>query len=168
MKAVLIALFVLQTFCAAAQKKLSLAAVGNVNVATKGLGLNDAGFGLAVAANALPKHALQPKVEAGIDRFIGDKLLALDANGNALNRNPAVWSTKAGVELFPASSYSLSAAYGLAHYSWKGETVNHGIFKAALAVYFGQGRKGLFALSYSALPNRGIRFFGLHAGFRFL
>ena len=74
-------------------------ATGNFNFKTKGLAMNDAGFGIGFDASLFAKHKLQLLLETNADVFIGDKELLVDAQGRE-NKSPTIYSIKAGPQFF--------------------------------------------------------------------
>lgn len=72
-------LFALNGVCA--QRPLTVSAGASFDLGVKGFGVNDAGFGLYGNVNLLAKKPLQLRVEGGVDKLIGDKLLEIDSVG---------------------------------------------------------------------------------------
>src|SRR3982074_1518171 len=96
---IIIIYFLLPTTYGQFEKFLSLMATGNFDFKTKGLAMNDAGFGIGLDATLFSKHKLQFLIETNADQFIGDKLLRVDAQGRHLT-SAAIYSMNAGPQFF--------------------------------------------------------------------
>lgn len=160
--------FLVLLFSAAAyaQKKYTLALAANFNFATKGLGTNDVGIGFALHSTYAVHSKLLLRGEAGVDHFVGNKLLYTDASGNSYSGNPTLTSVKAGPAYRIADNLSLAALYGFTRYRYFGQTVNAGNYKFLLNASFGQKKKSALGLYYSGL--QGVHFWGTSFGYRIL
>jgi hypothetical protein len=150
------------------QKNFSLGLGADFSFATKGLGLNDAGIGFHLQGNLFARHSLQLRIEAGLDKFIADKLLALDPNGNAYERNPAVKRILAGPEYFPHKKISVAALYGVVWNNWMNKHEAEDGFRVLLSGHLGKQRKFIPALSFTVLPGTGVQYFTLSVGAKLL
>ena len=93
-------------------------AIGNFNFKTKGLAMNDAGFGIGFDASLFAKHKLQLLLETNANVFIGDKELLVDAQGRE-NKSQTIYSIKAGPQFFIFERIALSTTFGVAWHSVK-------------------------------------------------
>lgn len=150
-------------------KSFHLVASANADVGLRGLANNEVGMGVGVDAFLFAKNKLQVLVEAGAERFIGDKLYVLDARGRE-NKTAAIYTLKAGPQFFVSNRISLSATVGPGWHSVRdiGFTTDIG-FKYAIAAYLGDQRRSVTKIFMVNIPNKNlrIRYFGLQFGYRF-
>jgi hypothetical protein len=172
MKKMLLTAFLFLFFFAfaKAQRKYAVALGANLNFATKGLGTNDVGIGFVLQSTYTLHSKLLVRGEAGLDHFIGNKLLYADAAGNTYSGNPTIVSVKAGPAYKIAENLSLAALYGIARYRYFGQTVNAGNYKLLLNASLGQKKKSVVGIYYSGLhkEGKGVHFLGTSFGYRIL
>jgi len=147
-----------------AQKNLSLGLGGDFSFATKGLGLNDAALGFHLQGNLFAKRSLQLHIETGIDKFIADKLLAIDMNGDAYERNPAIKRIIAGPEFFWNKKVSTGALYGVVWNNWYNNKTAQDGLKFFLTGYLGKQERFITSLAFTTLPGASVHFFSLSVG----
>ena len=164
-----ITLFLSLTSYGQLDKSLSLIATGNFDFKTKGLALNDAGFGIGLDASFFSKHKFQLLLETSADRFIGDKDFVTADEGRE-NKSPAIYSIKAGPQFFISKNIALSATFGPAWHSIQavGFTRDYG-FKFGATGFLGDKRRLVTKIFMVYIPkeNLNIRYFGLALGYRF-
>lgn len=148
------------------QRNFSLSAGGSFNFAAKGLGLNDGGLGFHVQGNLFAAHPLQLRIEAGLDKFLGDKQLEIDINGNSYERNPTITKVLSGAEYFLNKDLSLAALYGVVWNNWRNNTKVQGGLKFLVAGHLGKRQRFTPALFYTVLPGDGIHYLSLNVGCR--
>jgi hypothetical protein len=150
-------------------KSFSLMATGNFDFKTKGLALNDAGFGIGLDGSLFSKHKLQLLLETSTDRFIGDKQFILADEGRE-NKSPAIYSIKVGPQFFISKNIALSTTFGPAWHSIQaiGFTRDYG-FKFGATGFLGDKRRLVTKIFMVYIPkdNLNIRYFGLALGYRF-
>lgn len=148
---------------------LTLMASGNFDFKTKGLALNDAGFGIGFDVSFFSKRKLQLLLETNTDWFIGDKLLQIDSEGRHLT-SANIYSIKAGPQFFISKNIALSTTFGPAWHSIKaiGFTRDYG-FKFGATGFLGDKRRLVTKIFMVYIPNDNlnIRYFGLALGYRF-
>jgi hypothetical protein len=151
------------------EKPLSLTAGSNFNFKTKGLGMNDAGFGINLDASLFAKHKLQLLVETGSAIFIGNKLRIVYADGTE-NKNPVIYSIKAGPRFFISKNIALSATFGPEWHSASAVSFTaDNSFKFAATGFFGVKRRLVAEIFMVDTPKDSvnIRYFGIGLGYRF-
>lgn len=153
-----------------AQKNYSLFVSANFDFLTKGLGTNDAGFGLTLHSNFFTKQRLQLKAEVSLDHFIGNKLLMVDSLGNHYYGNPTMLSIKAGPEIFIARKISVSALYGLVRYKFFADEIYSESIKIALVVQPPKHKNMRIGFYFTKLPDSksAVHYFGINVGFRII
>jgi hypothetical protein len=143
-------------------------ATGNFDFKTKGLALNDAGFGIDLSASIFSKYKLQLLLETSTDRFIGDKQFIVADEGRE-NKSPAIYSIKAGAQYFISRKIAFSTTFGPAWYSIQaiGFTRDYG-FQFGVTGFFGDKRRLVTKIFMVDIPkdNLNIRYFGLALGYR--
>lgn len=164
----LIALLLFSFFQAYSQKNFSLGLGADFSFATKGLGLNDAGIGFHLQGNLFARHSLQFRIEAGLDKFVADKLLAFDPNGGTYERNPTVKRILAGPEYFPHKKISVAALYGVVWNNWMNKREAEDGFRVLLNGHLGKKQKFIPALSFTFLPGTRVQYFTLGVGLKLL
>ena len=150
-------------------KSFSLMATGNFDFKTKGLALNDAGFGIGLDASFFSKHKIQLLLETSGDRFIGDKDF-ITADEGRENKSPAIYSIKVGPQFFISKNIALSATFGPAWHSIQaiGFTRDYG-FKFGATGFLGDKKRLVTKIFIVYIPkdNLNIRYFGIALGYRF-
>lgn len=150
-------------------RSFSIITSANFNFNTKGLATNEAGVGISADAILFAKHKLQLLIETSSERFIGDKLLTVDARGRE-NKNAAIYTIKAGPQFFLSKKIALSTTIGPAWHSIEavGFTRDYGL-KFAVAGFLGHKRRLVARIFMVDIPNDNlnIRYLGLQLGFRF-
>ena len=149
-------------------KSFSLTATCNFNFKTKGLALNDAGFGIGLDGSLFSKHKLQLLLETSTDRFIGDKEFIVADEGRE-NKSPAIYSIKVGPQFFIFKSIAFSTTFGPAWHSIQavGFTRDYG-FKFGATGFFGEKKRLVTKIFMVDIPkdNLNVRYFGLALGYR--
>jgi hypothetical protein len=150
------------------QKNFDIGASGNISFATKGLGPNEIGLGVAAYANIFAKNKLRIRIEAGLDQFIGNKLLEIDSLGNKNSGTPALIGARLGPEFFIAENISVAALYGFVRYNYFGDEIGTGNFRMLLNTYLGERKKTFIGLYHSRSDfKKGVQFWGVSLGFKF-
>lgn len=171
MKRLLILLFAITTLTCFGQlnESVSLRATGNINAVLKGLGANSIGAGLGLDVSFFSKHRLQALVETSTDRFMGDKMLVFDSATGKTGRT-AVYSFKAGPQLFVTKNIALSATYGPSWY--KVNDIDYSMrygFKYSITGFLGAQRRFITKVFVINIPTAAlnIQYAGFALGHRF-
>ncbi len=170
MKLTIITIFCLLSLPSFAQKDrfVNLAASGNFNFTTHGFGTNDAGAGLGLTASFFPQHKLQLLAETGAEMFFGSKELIINPKGRE-NKDPVIYSIKAGPQLFISKNIALSVTYGpyLHSIETAGFTNDFG-FRFGITGFSGKKKRFVTKLFMTEIPkDYDIRYFGFGVGYRF-
>lgn len=148
----------------------TLRATANFNIVLEGLATNDAGVGLGLDASLFSKKRLQALIETSVDRFIGDKLLVVDPATGKEAKNAAVYSIKAGPQLFITKNLALAATYGPAWHVVQdfNYSLDYG-FKFSITAFLGDQRRFIAKIFMVNIPaeEQKIQYLGVAAGFRF-
>lgn len=150
-------------------KPVSIGASRNFNFKTKGLALNDAGFGISLDASLFSNHKLQLLLETGTDRFIGDKSFIIDAKGRE-NKSAAIYSIKAGPQFFISKNIAISTTFGPAWHSVQAVSFTHDYgFKLGATGFWGNKRRLITKMFMVNIPKEdvSIQYFGFGLGHRF-
>lgn len=152
-----------------AQKNYSLFTLLNLNAATKWLGTNDSGFGLAIQSNVFTQKKIQLRTEGGFDYLGGEKVLYTNNFGIPYPSSPMIWSFKTGPEFSITNHISLAALYGYAAYKYHLDEVRSGNVKIALTSYLGQKQRGVIGLYFLKVTQKeSARFWGISLGYKIL
>lgn len=150
-----------------AQKSLSAGIAGNFSFGVKGFGVNDAAFG-ATLHGSWRTSRLGLRIETGVDKFIGDKLLFIDSVGNHYGRNPALKNVKLGPEFYITQNVLLTALYGRYWYTLVDKNRAQDGIKFALHLHPHKGGRFFAGLQFTKLFGSAtpVQFYGLSAGVR--
>jgi hypothetical protein len=171
MKPILVIATVLITYCCDAQfnRSIEIMPVVNINVVIDGLGYNDAGIGPAIGASFFAKHRLQLFVDAGHDRFFGDKGYEIDDGTGRKTKNARVSYVHAGPQFFFIPRLSGSVTYGPVWHvvSDFDYTVDYGL-RYGLSAFLGNNRQVLIRATYTSVrtANLPIRYMSIGLGGR--
>lgn len=147
---------------------INITAAGTFDFHTRGLYLNDAGFGINLDVSAFSKNKLRLLAEAGSDKFIGDKLLHVDSLGNQ-NKSVVINSVKLGLQYFISKRIAASVVFGPAWHriSAPGFTKDY-CYKISITAFLDHKEKlgtKLFAVNIP-WKGSGIRYLGFGIGYR--
>jgi hypothetical protein len=172
MKKMLLLLLVFPALFADAQnsRPVSITAGGTLNFRTRGLGQNDAGFGLFAGTALFARNKLQLLVEASATTFSGDKLLYFDARGNAA-KSPLIHRIHAGPQYHVTQKLAVAATYGAVWHRIRATdfTLDDGL-KLNVTAFPGEKSRLAVQLFAAAIPatEASINYLGLGLGYRCL
>ena len=135
---------------------------------TKGLGTNDAGFGLMIDGSLFANHKFQLLIENSEEVFIGNKLLVADSLGRKA-KSDVINSIRAGAQIFLSRNIAISTTYGPAwHRIYAYEFTRDFGFLFSITTFLGHDKRFTSKLFMATISGdvRNIKYFGFRVGYR--
>jgi hypothetical protein len=161
----------LSTIISSAQfdKAVSFRSTAIFDFKVKGMFINDAAFGLGFDAAFFAKHKLMSIIETSAEKFVGDKLLAIDSVTGEHLTKAAILGVKAGAQFFLIKQLAVSATCGPTWHIARASDYSLDIgIKYCLTGFLGQKRKLVTKFFLVNIPaDRRISYLGVALGWRF-